>query len=65
MTEERAQAEIQTAEAIERILCGEDDKYLRAAAWSYARGLKDGARIMAQFRETGSMVRDLLKETAV
>lgn len=65
MTKERAQAEIQTAEAIERILCGEDDKYLRAAAWSYARGLRDGARIMAQFRPDSSMLPGMMKETAV
>jgi len=47
MTQERMTAEQETALAIEKIWAGEDDKYLRAAALSYARGLHDGASIAA------------------
>ena len=59
MTQERMRAEQETAMAIEQIWSGDDDKYLRAAALSYAKGLHDGANI-ATSRHAGR--RDFLPE---
>ncbi len=49
MTKEREQIERETMEIV-RGWTGEHDAYLRTAALSYAKGLHDGAQIMASHR---------------
>ena len=51
MTQERVQAERETIAAIESIWQGGNEALLRAAALSYAKGLRDGAQIMERRRE--------------
>ena len=50
MTKEREREEHETMEVV-KSWAGEDNMCLRAAAVAYARGLRDGAQIMAISRE--------------
>ncbi len=47
MTKEREQAELETMLAIESIHRSGDETFLRAAALSYAKGLRDAAEILS------------------
>ena len=59
MTQERMRAEQETAMAIEQIWSGDDDKYLRAAALSYAKGLHDGAHIAISRHASGGFLSEM------
>ncbi|MBO5588307.1 MAG: hypothetical protein J6O13_01510 [Selenomonas sp.] len=61
MTLERERAEDETMQVIRGIWAGSHEAFLRAAAISYAKGLRDGAEIMA--RRTGEPL-ELSKNTS-